>query len=78
MDPSDRSGTDIPSAKRLKRRVAIRLDAPTIDYLKDPTEDMGIPYQGLITRYLGDCAECFAESRTRKTRAPEGGSIDSP
>lgn len=46
-----------PYAKQLKRRVTIRLDAPTIDYFKDLAEDTGIPYQTLINLYLRDCAE---------------------
>jgi predicted DNA binding CopG/RHH family protein len=45
-----------PYAKRLKTRVTIRLDSPTIDYFKALSEDSGIPYQTLINLYLRDCA----------------------
>jgi uncharacterized protein (DUF4415 family) len=45
-----------PYAKRLKRQITIRLDAPTIDYFKGLAEDTGIPYQTLINLYLRDCA----------------------
>jgi predicted DNA binding CopG/RHH family protein len=45
-----------PYAKRLKRQITIRLDAPTIDYFKGLAEDIGIPYQTLINLYLRDCA----------------------
>ena len=45
-----------PYAKRLKRRVTIRLDGPTIDYFKELAEETGIPYQTLINLYLRDCA----------------------
>lgn len=45
-----------PYAKRLKKRVTIRLDQPTIAYFKDLAEETGIPYQTLINLYLRDCA----------------------
>ena len=50
-----------PYAKRLKRKVTIRLDSPTIEYFKDLAEDTGIPYQTLISLYLRDCAESRRE-----------------
>ena len=46
-----------PYAKRLKRRVTIRLDGPTVDYFKGLVVETGIPYQTLINLYLRDCAE---------------------
>jgi predicted DNA binding CopG/RHH family protein len=46
-----------PYAKRLKERVTIRLDSPTIGYFKQLAEETGIPYQTLINLYLRDCAE---------------------
>ena len=52
-----------PYAKRLKRRVTIRLDGPTIDYFKELAEETGIPYQTLINLYLRDCA-----ARNRRLR----------
>ena len=45
-----------PYTKRLKKRVTIRLDAPTVDYFKALAEESGIPYQTLINLYLRDCA----------------------
>jgi len=50
-----------PYAKRLKRKVTIRLDAPTIEYFKDLAEETGIPYQTLINLYLRDCAQSKRE-----------------
>jgi predicted DNA binding CopG/RHH family protein len=50
-----------PYAKRLKQRVTIRLDAPTVNYFKDLAEETGIPYQTLINLYLRDCAESKRE-----------------
>ena len=45
-----------PYAKRLKKRVTIRLDEPTIAYFKELADETGIPYQTLINLYLRDCA----------------------
>ena len=50
-------GRPNPYAKRLKTRVTIRLDAPTVDYFKALAAETGIPYQTLINLYLRDCAE---------------------
>jgi predicted DNA binding CopG/RHH family protein len=50
-----------PYAKRLKQRVTIRLDAPTVNYFKGLAEETGIPYQTLINLYLRDCAESKRE-----------------
>jgi predicted DNA binding CopG/RHH family protein len=45
-----------PYAKRLKKRVTIRLDEVTITYFKQLAKESGIPYQTLINLYLRDCA----------------------
>ncbi len=45
-----------PYAKRLKKRVTIRLDEATIAYFKQLAAESGIPYQTLINLYLRDCA----------------------
>lgn len=50
-----------PHAKRLKTRVTIRIDEPTIEYFKSLAEETGIPYQTLINLYLRDCAESKRE-----------------
>ena len=50
-----------PYAKRLKRRVSIRLGTPTVEYFKGLAEETGIPYQTLINLYLRDCAESKRE-----------------
>lgn len=44
-----------PYAKALKRQVTIRLDQATIEYFKNLSEEVGIPYQSLINLYLRDC-----------------------
>jgi predicted DNA binding CopG/RHH family protein len=50
-----------PYAARLKQRVTIRLDGPTVKYFKGLAEETGIPYQTLINLYLRDCAESKKE-----------------
>ena len=50
-----------PYARRLKERVTIRIDHPTVEYFKGLSEELGIPYQTLINLYLRDCAESKRE-----------------
>lgn len=45
-----------PYVKKLEHRITISLDTNTIDYFKSQSEDLGIPYQTLISLYLRDCA----------------------
>ena len=45
-----------PYASQLKKQITIRLDEDSIDYFKELSEDLGIPYQSLINLYLRDCA----------------------
>mgnify|MGYP001170587073 CR=1 FL=1 len=45
-----------PYAKKMKKAISIRLDENTIEYFKDMSENVGIPYQNLINLYLRDCA----------------------
>jgi len=45
-----------PYSKKLKKQITIRIDEETIDYFKNLSEEMGIPYQNLINLYLSDCA----------------------
>ena len=61
-----------PYAKRLKRRVTIRLDGPTVDYFKGLAEETGIPYQTLINLYLRDCAEAKRELNLEWSPEPAG------
>lgn len=46
-----------PYVGRLKRQITINIDANTIDYFKEKSENIGIPYQTLINLYLRDCAD---------------------
>ena len=46
-----------PYASRLKQQVTIRLDKTTVEYFKELSSDLSIPYQTLINLYLRECAE---------------------
>lgn len=46
-----------PYVKLLKKQVTINLDQSVIDYFKDESERVGIPYQTLINLYLRDCVK---------------------
>ena len=48
-------GTKNPYAKALKKPITIRLDQATIEYFKELSAEMGLPYQSLINLYLRDC-----------------------
>ncbi len=56
-------GQPNPYAKLLKRQITIRLDIPTIEYFKELSAEVGIPYQSLINHYLRDCAESKKKPR---------------
>ena len=62
-----------PYAKRLKRRVTIRIDAPTVEYFKELAEETGIPYQTLINLYLRDCAD--SKRALNMEWRPEGAAV---
>ena len=44
-----------PYASQLKKQITIRLDEDAIEYFKGISEEVGIPYQSLISLYLRDC-----------------------
>jgi len=46
-----------PYAKKVKSTVTIRLDQATIDYFKELSATVDLPYQTLINAYLTDCAQ---------------------
>jgi predicted DNA binding CopG/RHH family protein len=45
-----------PYASQLKKQITICVDEETINYFKSMSEEVGIPYQRLISLYLRDCA----------------------
>jgi predicted DNA binding CopG/RHH family protein len=44
-----------PYLKKLKKQVTIRLEEDVVNYFKQLSEEVGIPYQSLINLYLQDC-----------------------
>lgn len=49
-------GVKNPYSKASKTTVTIRLDQSTVDYFKELSEQVNLPYQTLINSYLADCA----------------------
>jgi len=49
-------GIKNPYIKPQKTMVTIRLDKTAVEYFKNLSEEMSIPYQTLINAYLADCA----------------------
>jgi predicted DNA binding CopG/RHH family protein len=45
-----------PYAAALKTSVTMRLDQDSVEYFKNLSTNVGIPYQSLINLYLRDCA----------------------
>ncbi len=45
-----------PYTKKLKKQISIRLETETIDYFKQLSLEIGIPYQNLMNMFLRDCA----------------------
>ena len=43
--------------KKLKQQLTIKLDTQVIEFFKNLSESVEIPYQTLINLYLRDCAE---------------------
>lgn len=46
-----------PYFKKLKKQMTIRLEEEVVDYFKNLSEEVGIPYQSLINLYLRDCVQ---------------------
>lgn len=44
-----------PYAKKLKNQITIRIDAKNIEYFKNLSDELNIPYQTLINSFLSDC-----------------------
>ncbi|MDD2469079.1 MAG: BrnA antitoxin family protein [Desulfobulbus sp.] len=46
-----------PYAAKLKKQITIRIDEDSINYFKEISDEVGIPYQSVINLYLRDCAK---------------------
>ncbi len=49
-------GIKNPYTKTQKTTITIRLDKSTVDYFKEISAEVNIPYQTIINSYLADCA----------------------
>ena len=45
-----------PYINKLKKQISIRLDNDVLEYFKELSDEIGIPYQKLINFYLAECA----------------------
>ncbi len=45
-----------PFARKLRRRITVRVDTMAVDYFKKLAAEFGMPYQNLINLFLRDCA----------------------
>ncbi len=50
-------GVKNPYVRPNKVAITIRLDQTTVDYFKQLSEQVNLPYQTLINSYLADCAK---------------------
>lgn len=46
-----------PYSKMLKQQITINLNVEVVDYFKEQSSNIGIPYQSLINLYLEDCVK---------------------
>ena len=46
-----------PYIKKLKKQISIRLEKDTIEYFKELSAEIGIPYQNLMNMFLRECAQ---------------------
>ena len=50
-------GIKNPYAKQLKKQITINMSVEVLDYFKNLSQKVGIPYQNLINLYLVDCVK---------------------
>lgn len=44
-----------PYTKVVKKTITIKVNPATLQYFKDMSEEMGVPYQTLMNLYLDEC-----------------------
>ena len=50
-------GIKNPYAKQLKKQITINMSVEVLDYFKNLSQKVGIPYQNLINFFLVDCVK---------------------
>lgn len=56
-----------PYTKNVKKQISLKINVDTIEYLKELSVKMGLPYQTLINSYLTDCAMRHLEAQFKWT-----------
>ena len=46
-----------PYVRKEKQQVTMNLNVATVEYFKEMSSDVGIPYQTLINLYLDECVK---------------------
>lgn len=54
FEPSDFEPVSFPNLKPSSSPISIRLPSPLLFRLKEQANELGIPYQALIKKYLSD------------------------
>lgn len=54
-----------PYYKKLKKQITIRIGIKTLDYFREMSDEVGVPYQNLIDSYLSDCASTHRKLHTK-------------
>lgn len=54
-----------PYAKKVKKQISLNIEEDTIEYFKQLSVKMGLPYQTLINSYLTDCAMRHVEPQLK-------------
>jgi len=54
-----------PYAKKVKKQISIKIETDTINYFKELSKKVGIPYQNLMNSYLTDCAIKHVEPKLK-------------
>ena len=50
-------GIKNPYAKQIKKQITINISVEVLDYFKNLSQKVGIPYQNLINFFLVDCVK---------------------
>ncbi len=57
FEPSDFEPVSFPNLKPSSSPISIRLPSPLLFRIKEQANELGIPYQALIKKYLSDKVE---------------------
>lgn len=56
-----------PYTKNAKKQISLKINVDTIEYFKELSVKIGLPYQTLINSYLTDCAKRHVKPQLKRT-----------